>query len=57
LEALLERVSFQLWPGGGRLGRLVKGFGEDEAGEIYLLSTTVLGPTGNTGDIRHLVRP
>ena len=52
-----ERFSFQLWPSGGRLGRFVKGFGEDEAGEIYLLSTTTLGPTGNTGDIRRLVRP
>jgi glucose/arabinose dehydrogenase len=52
-----ERFSFQLWPNGDRLGRFVKGFGEDEAGEIYLLSTTTLGPTGNTGDIRRLVRP
>ena len=52
-----ERFSFQLWPNGDRLGRFVKGFGEDEAGEIYLLSTTTLGPTGNTGDIRHFVRP
>jgi glucose/arabinose dehydrogenase len=52
-----ERFSFQLWPNGDRLGRFVKGFGEDEAWEIYLLSTTTLGPTGNTGDIRHFVRP
>jgi glucose/arabinose dehydrogenase len=52
-----ERFSFQLWPSGGRLGRFVKGFGEDEAGEIYLLSTTTLGPKGNTGDIHRLVRP
>jgi hypothetical protein len=52
-----ERFSFQLWPNGDRLGRFVKGFGEDEVGEIYLLSTTTLGPTGNTGDIRRLVRP
>ena len=52
-----ERFSFQLWPGGGRFGRFIKGFGEDEAGEIYVLSTTILGPTGSTGDIRRLVRP
>jgi len=52
-----ERFSFQLYPSGGRLGRFVKGFGEDEAGEIYLLSTTKLGPTGSTGDVRRLVRP
>jgi glucose/arabinose dehydrogenase len=52
-----ERFSFQLGTSGGRLGRFVKGFGEDEAGEIYLLSTTTLGPTGNTGDIRRFVQP
>jgi hypothetical protein len=52
-----ERFSFQLYPSGGRLGRYLKGFGEDEAGEIYLLSTTRLGPAGNTGDIRRVVRP
>ncbi|MCX6892577.1 MAG: PQQ-dependent sugar dehydrogenase [Verrucomicrobia bacterium] len=52
-----ERFSFQLWPSAGRLGRFIKGFGEDEAGEIYLLSTTRLGPAGNTGDVRRLVQP
>ena len=52
-----ERFSFQLYPSGGRLARYIKGFGEDEAGEIYLLSTTRLGPAGNTGDVRRLVRP
>ncbi|MGA2864219.1 MAG: PQQ-dependent sugar dehydrogenase [Verrucomicrobiota bacterium] len=52
-----ERFSFQLWPDNGRLGRFIKGFGEDEAGELYVLSTTKLGPAGNTGDIRRLVRP
>ncbi len=52
-----ERFSFQLYPSGGRLGRFVKGFGEDEAGELYLLSTTRLGPGGNTGDVRKLIRP
>jgi glucose/arabinose dehydrogenase len=52
-----ERFPFQLWPSGGRLNRFVKGFGEDEAGEIYLLSTATAGPTGNTGDVRRLLRP
>jgi hypothetical protein len=33
-----ERFPFQLWPTGGRLVRFIKGFGEDEAGEIYLLT-------------------
>jgi hypothetical protein len=52
-----ERFSFQLWPTGGRLVRFIKGFGEDEAGEIYLLSSTILGPTGRTGDVRRLTPP
>jgi glucose/arabinose dehydrogenase len=52
-----ERFTFQLYPGGNRLGRFIKGFGEDEAGDVYVLSTTVLGPTGATGDVRKLVRP
>jgi glucose/arabinose dehydrogenase len=52
-----ERFSFQLWPDNARLGRFVKGFGEDEVGEIYLLSTTNLGPKGLTGDVRRLMRP
>jgi glucose/arabinose dehydrogenase len=52
-----ERFSFQLYPDGARLGRFVKGFGEDELGELYLLSSTSPGPAGTTGDVRHLVRP
>jgi hypothetical protein len=48
---------FQLWPSNARFGRFVKGFGEDEAGEIYVLSTPVLGPTGQTGDVRRLAPP
>jgi glucose/arabinose dehydrogenase len=52
-----ERFSFQLWPSGGRLGRFIKGFGEDEAGEVYILTTTRLGPSGNTGDVRRLYKP
>lgn len=52
-----ERFAFPLSPGGGRLGRFVKGFGEDEAGEIYLLSSRNGGPSGNTADIRRLVKP
>ena len=52
-----ERFLFQLWPSNSRFGRFIKGFGEDEAGEIYVLSTTLLGPTGQTGDVRRLSRP
>lgn len=52
-----ERFPVPLWPSNARLGRFIKGFGEDEAGEIYLLSATILGPTGRTGDIRRVTKP
>lgn len=52
-----ERFKFHLAPGGGSLNRYVKGFGSDERGEIYLLSSTNLGPAGLSGDIRQLVPP
>jgi len=52
-----EHFTFQLHPGGGNLGRFLKGFGEDESGEIYVLSTFLLGPSGTSGDVRKLVRP
>ena len=34
--------------------RFVMSFGEDENGEIYVLSKTSLGPTGSSGDIRKI---
>ena len=55
--SIWERFPFQLWPKNDRLGRFIKGFGEDEAGEIYVLTSTVLGPTGRTGDVRKLSHP
>ena len=45
-----ERFPFQLWPGNTRFGRFIKAFGEDEAGENYLLGTTVLDSTAHSGD-------
>jgi glucose/arabinose dehydrogenase len=47
-----ERYEFRL---DQPLNRYVLSFGEDEQGEIYLLSKTTLGPSGNTGDVRKLV--
>jgi hypothetical protein len=38
-------------------GRFIKGFGEDAAGKVYLLSTTRLRPAGNPGDVRRLLGP
>ena len=40
---------------GGRLGLFVLGFGEDRDGELYVLTTANLGPTGTTGQIFKLV--
>ncbi|MBK8268218.1 MAG: PQQ-dependent sugar dehydrogenase [Planctomycetes bacterium] len=36
-------------------GVFLKGFGEDADGEIYVLGSTVLGPTGTGGVVFHLV--
>jgi glucose/arabinose dehydrogenase len=37
-------------------GRYLKGFGEDEEGNLYVCSSTALAPTGSTGTI-HLIMP
>lgn len=50
-----DRFEFELAPSNAPLGRFVKAFGEDETGNVYLLSTLNLGPTGISGDVR-LVR-
>jgi glucose/arabinose dehydrogenase len=54
----------QLWPisellvnGTGRLNHIVKGFGQDNAGEVYVTGTEVFGPTGTTGKVFKLVSP
>lgn len=52
-----ERFAFWMAPTGAPLARYVKSFGQDENGGIYLLSTTALGPTGTSGDIRKLLPP
>jgi hypothetical protein len=39
------------------LGMYLKGFGEDANGEIDVLATTALGPTGNTGVVMQIVVP
>jgi glucose/arabinose dehydrogenase len=53
-----------LWPmqellvnGTERLGHVVKGFGQDADGEVYVTGSEVLGPTGTTGKVFRLVRP
>lgn len=42
----LELASFN-----GDIGYYLKGFGQDNNGEIYVAATSVLGPTGSTGKI------
>ena len=41
----------------GRLDHYLLGFGQDPAGEIYVLTTDETGPTGTTGKVFKLVRP
>lgn len=53
-----------LWPmnellinGTARLNHVVKGFGQDKAGEVYVVGSEILGPTGNTGKLYKIVSP
>ena len=41
--------------GSNNLNRYILSFGEDEQGNIYVLSKTTIGPTGETGDVRRIV--
>lgn len=51
-----QRFEFIL-PGGERLGEYLKGFGEDEAGEMYVLVSTSLGPSGTSGKVLRIINP
>ena len=56
----LEEVSPDVWERfelkpSEQFNRYVLSFGEDENGELYLLSKTTLGPTGDTGDVRRII--
>ncbi len=42
--------------GDNPLGKFVFGFGEDEVGEIYVLTSENLAPVGNTGQVFHIRR-
>ena len=53
-----------LWPmrellinGTTRLNHVVKGFGQDQEGEVYVMASEVLGPTGSTGKVFRLAPP
>jgi glucose/arabinose dehydrogenase len=50
-----EVVEFQVGPGDEGLGQVyLKGIGEDARGELYLLVSSVLGPSGNGGEVWRL---
>lgn len=42
---------------GGRLGDFILGFGRDLQGEVYVLTSDSVGPSGTTGKVYRLVRP
>ena len=39
----------------GRIGRYIFSFGEDQSGELYILSSANFGPTGTTGRVDRIV--
>jgi glucose/arabinose dehydrogenase len=43
--------------GTDRLGYFVKGFGQDRHGEVYVMASKILGPSGTTGTVFKIVRP
>jgi hypothetical protein len=49
-EAYLRRQLY-LAPDNAPLGQFLKGFGEDENGELYVLVSTQLGPLGSAGSV------
>lgn len=49
-----DKLSFKSFPS-GNIGNFVKGFGQDMSGEIYVLGSQRLGPTGNTGKVYKIV--
>lgn len=49
-----EKLEFKNYPK-EHIGYYVKGFGQDQEGEVYVLGTTVLGPTGNSGKVFKIV--
>ena len=48
---------FQIGEYDDPLSRYLLGFGEDEDGELYVLTSTNLGPSGETGEVFRLVGP
>lgn len=51
----IQEISFPAR--GGRLGEFLLGFGQDQAGEVYVLTTETAGPVGTSGRVYRLMRP
>ena len=49
-----EEIKLKSFP--NNLGHYVKGFGQDNSGEVYVTGSTELGPSGTTGKVFKLVR-
>jgi glucose/arabinose dehydrogenase len=47
----------ELLIGGKKPGVFVRAFGRDAAGELYVLSSTKVGPEGKTGAVHRIVKP
>ncbi|HSM58506.1 MAG TPA: hypothetical protein VK879_20295, partial [Candidatus Sulfomarinibacteraceae bacterium] len=52
----IHEIQFQNRPD-GRLGHFILAFGQDADGEMYILTSDNLGPTGETGRIYQLAPP
>lgn len=50
----MHEIAFKSYP--DDINHYLKGFGQDGNGEIYVLASGMLGPTGNTGKIFKLIR-
>lgn len=48
-----QEITLKSYP--DHLGQFVKGFGQDLSGEIYVATSTMLGPAGTTGKVYKLV--
>jgi hypothetical protein len=48
-----EELSLKSYP--NDIDQYLKGFGQDAKGEMYVLTSTMLGPSGNTGKVYKLV--
>jgi len=40
---------------GGRINEYIRSFGQDDEGELYILTSDVAGPTGDTGKVYKIV--